>query len=400
MGTVRNVSFALALVAGLAGAVRIAPAQEGATTPAPPDPEVTKLLDTVRRAKTPGARAEAVRSLRDRGGEAAERLRKALADLEADRRRRVEGALLRVRALARGPEENPGLAKLRIEWGGLRDHANAWLFDAVKFPPPRKQPVTGPEIGYDVAKAREDAARKAYEALEPFLDEAAAAALATPPARARKLREDLAAALAAHVECASYLGKDTILPLPDLAADERFFLALAEEDWTAAVAEYKSLPAGWRKLCAFHAYGRSIVAWNARNPCGMDKQEARGIESINRIRPALGISPLRHNEKLYRAAKKHSEEMVAMGYFDHFSPVEANKDPQKRASNEGYKAEVTECCSSLGTQSSAVEMWKWDGGHHRAMIEPDWTEAGAGSKGYSTFVPGAGEEGSPPGIRY
>ncbi len=392
----RNASFALALLVGL---IPRAAAQEAAP-PVPPDPEVTKLLDTVRRAKSPDARAEAVKGLRDRGGEAEEKLRKTLADLEADRRRRVEGALQRVRALARGPEENPGLARLRIEWEGLRDHANAWLFDAVKFPPPRKQPVTGPEIGYDVARAREDAARKAYEAMEPLLDEAAAAALGTPPARARKLREDLASAVASHGEVVSYLGKGAVPALPELGGDERFFLALAEEDWATATTEYRALQKGWRKLCAFHAYGRAIIAWNARNPCGMDKQEMRGIESINRIRPALGISPLRHNEKLTRAAKKHSEEMVGMGYFDHTSPVEANRTPQIRAANEGYKAEVTECCSSLGTQTSAVEMWKWDGGHHRAMIEPDWTEAGAGSKGYSTFVPGAGEEGSPPGIRY
>ena len=115
---------------------------------------------------------------------------------------------------------------------------------------------------------------------------------------------------------------------------------------------------------------------------------------------SLGITPLWHNAHLSKAAQGHSDEMVALGYFGHNSPVPANDTIQKRCRTAGYRGRATECCSSSSTASSAMQMWKWGGGHHRAMIHWNWTEAGCSQRGPCTLNPGAGEKGSPPGIRY
>ena len=57
---------------------------------------------------------------------------------------------------------------------------------------------------------------------------------------------------------------------------------------------------------------------------------------INAKRATMNLEPLRLDERLSLAATDHSKEMIAMGYFAHESPVEANKSPGDRARNANF----------------------------------------------------------------
>lgn len=367
------------------------------------DPEVGKLLAEVKKGE-PEKLRPAVDALRSRGGTAAADCDKALRDLEARRRREWETAAGRIRALAARVGDGKATAAARVLWEESRTVANAWLFDASKFPLPKKQPVDGPEEGYPEAKSRGDAAIGAYKAMAQALDGAAAPTLAlfAVPGRAAKLREATQAAAAAHADIVRYLPDDPASAIagPTSSDLEGCLLAIAEGDFNAAAGLYLRVPEGWSRLCAFHAYGLAIMARNAREPCGMEKMPVRGIEGINTYRMALGISPLWHNPKLGACAQQHADEQLTRGYFSHTSPVPGYVTMWDRAKKAGYAAGVTECISTASTASSAIEMWKWDGGHHRAMIHWEWTEVGCSHRGPCTLNPGGGEPGAPPGIRF
>lgn len=366
------------------------------------DDATKKLLGELRQPSSAAALLQAANTLRQNGGPAAQEAGRLLTDLVDKRRRAVDAATDRINRLVAGVGGGDGQAPLVERWVEARAHANAWLFDAVKFPPPRKQPVTSPEIGYEEAKARGDNAITAHKALRPALDAATTAVGRLNAATAQKWRASHAEALADWHAAWRALHGDAVR-LQGVGAIDRvagLLLALASDDYAAAAAAYRELPEGWAKLCAFHAYGRRILARDAADACGMGKQAVRGCEQNNWYRMSLGISPLWHNGKLTAAAQGHSDEMVKLGYFGHDSPVAANDSPQKRVANAGYRGGCTECCSSSSTASSAMEMWKWDGGHHRAMIHWEWTEVGCSDRGPCTLNPGAGEAGAPPGIRY
>ena len=366
------------------------------------DDATKKLLAELRQPSSSVALLQAASALRAQGGAAGQEAGKLLTELVDKRRRALDAAAERINRLAAGVTESDGTAALIERWVAARAHANAWLFDPAKFPLPRVQPVRSPDVGYEEAKARGDAAISAHKGLRAALDGATANALRPSASSAQKWRaahaqtlEDWQAAWRArHGDAVRLQGVGAIDQLAGL------FLALAADDYTAAAAAYRALPDGWAKLCAFHAYGRKILARNAAEPCGMGKQAVRGIEQNNWYRLSLGISPLWHNRKLAEAAQGHSDEMVRLSYFGHDSPVPANDSPHKRVANAGYRGGCTECCSSSSTASSAMEMWKWDGGHHRAMIHWEWTEVGCSERGPCTLNPGAGEAGAPPGIRY
>lgn len=365
--------------------------------------ESRKLLAELRTPTSEWAMKAAALTLRQAGGPAAVEAGKLLQALQAKRAKAYAATVKKINALEARVGSGKPHAPLLEQWSQAKDHANSWLFDVSKFPPPEVQPVTGPLRGCKEGLERGAVARGLFEQLEKPLGAAAAPVLALRYESAKQLREAYSESLQGWNSVTQLLGVPAPAPEGDAAAVTPlgwFFLDLAQEKWGAAADRYRATKPGWPKLCAWYAYAAKMLARNSVTAAEMGKPAIRGLLDMNRYRMTLGISPLWHNAQLARAAQGHSDEMAALGYFAHDSPVAKNATPQLRCKNEGYTGGNTECCSSASTPSSAMEMWKWDGGHHRGMIHWKWTEAGMSSRGPCTLNPGTGTYGSPPGIRY
>jgi uncharacterized protein YkwD len=110
------------------------------------------------------------------------------------------------------------------------------------------------------------------------------------------------------------------------------------------------------------------LAWNAKGPHTVDPEERACVEATNRYRMMMGLKALRMDERLLRAARKHSKSMVELGFFDHTSPVKGMETPEKRVAAEGanYSAENIAFGSASG--EGAFDQWYNSSGHHRNIV--------------------------------
>lgn len=100
----------------------------------------------------------------------------------------------------------------------------------------------------------------------------------------------------------------------------------------------------------------------------IDPGEHACIARLNRHRILLGIAPVHIDLRLGVAAKKHSEEMVAKGYFSHESPTPALRGFGQRASRE-HTGAGGECIAGGGGGGVGVfRMWYYSQGHHTIMV--------------------------------
>ena len=99
---------------------------------------------------------------------------------------------------------------------------------------------------------------------------------------------------------------------------------------------------------AFHVEQMGIseaqIAWNAELDqyhqgellTSADAEELACMDATNAYRRKMGMRLFEIDERLVRAARKHSEEMHTLDYFDHTSPVPENRTPSMRAAREGH----------------------------------------------------------------
>ncbi len=93
----------------------------------------------------------------------------------------------------------------------------------------------------------------------------------------------------------------------------------------------------------------------------------------------MGLHCVKIDERLVRAARKHSIEMQQMKYFAHSSPTAHLKNPSMRAKREGYGAGVAEnIARGASTGRGAFKQWFGSSGHHRNMLSGH-TEMGCGA---------------------
>lgn len=312
--------------------------------------------------------------------------------------RTLEKAVERVDALVGRLEEGKRDARLREAWEAARERARTWILDEVSFPVPAETVITGPKQGYREAKERGDEALEAYKALSRRLDRALRPALALSPEKARRLALAYEDARAAYAESASALPDAAPAPQPDpfalLLLDTR--LGRLRE----GIAAYGTTPPGWARLCLYHALCRAVLEHNERNAYDMEPGAVEGLRAMNRLRIALGISPLVHREELVRMAYGHSHEMTTQGFFSHRSPTPGRETKEDRAKLAGYDGRVVECITGAGGGATAVEFWRYDGGHHRDMCNPKVVEGGFSTRGPAVYVGGKGGDDHLPGFLY
>jgi hypothetical protein len=368
---------------------------------AEPDPEVKKLLAVVRRGEDTEAWREAVDALRARGGEDEAKLDRALCALVEKLRRARDAAAARLRAVAGRLSESESLARRRRAWEKARTAAIEWIFDKARFPDIDGR-ILSPQEGYTEAMVRAKAAIAGRRALLGSLEMSLAPLRRLDAKKARSLRDAYAVASAdlARVERVAPAAPGERGPDPEIPRVALTLLDIVEGKLAEARRSFDAMPAGWPKLCVFEAYGRAVLARNAADAAGQGRAAVEAVAGLNAYRMALGISPLAHNPRLVRMAQGHATDMRTRGFFDHESPTPGRRTMRDRARLAGYEGRVEECITARNRPRTAIEVWQWDGGHHRILVTWRHVEVGCSDEGPITLNAGSGEPGSVRVIRY
>ncbi|MHC4934009.1 MAG: CAP domain-containing protein, partial [Planctomycetota bacterium] len=111
-----------------------------------------------------------------------------------------------------------------------------------------------------------------------------------------------------------------------------------------------------------------------------DLQERSNVRAVNEYRWMMGLHAVKLDERLLRAARKHSIEMQQKEYFAHDSPTKHLRTPGMRAKRDGYGGGVSEnIARGASSGRQAFEQWFKSSGHHRNMVIPGHTEMGCGA---------------------
>ncbi len=148
--------------------------------------------------------------------------------------------------------------------------------------------------------------------------------------------------------------------------------------------------AGVMSLCA---PGAASAACAGENESLTESNQARVelallcLTNVHRL--THGAPPLALDSRLTAAARGHSADMVARGYFDHYDPE--GDGPDERARAAGYPGPAGEniAADSAGTPRALFRLWRQSPTHEENMLVPEYRSAGTG------MVLGIAEE--PPG---
>lgn len=116
------------------------------------------------------------------------------------------------------------------------------------------------------------------------------------------------------------------------------------------------------------ARDRRTLQENALLRGKIDREEYAGTRALNMLRYVLGLPMLRIDLKLGDAARDHSRDMVALGFFDHTSPVPGKRTFGERASKFGTSASSENIAAGQATGPGAITAWWHSPGHHRNML--------------------------------
>jgi uncharacterized protein YkwD len=128
-----------------------------------------------------------------------------------------------------------------------------------------------------------------------------------------------------------------------------------------------------------HAACRSIEAYNAGLKALMSSGEYDNVRAVNHYRELLGILPLEVDARLLQSARRHSKEMVTLGYFSHESPKAEHKTFGQRAKLAGYNGACAENIAA-GYPGGEKAFWAWfdSPAHHKNMAAERSTALGVG----------------------
>jgi uncharacterized protein YkwD len=119
--------------------------------------------------------------------------------------------------------------------------------------------------------------------------------------------------------------------------------------------------------------------------------EATILQQTNRERMEQGLKPLLPDPRLALVARRHSDEMRDLGYFDHVSPT-----PGLASIRERFRQVFADCAAfsigeniarryamglySLSTDSVSCTVQEWMGspGHRANILRPEYTHLGVG----------------------
>lgn len=128
-------------------------------------------------------------------------------------------------------------------------------------------------------------------------------------------------------------------------------------------------------------HNRRVQESNAAQKSAMTPDERRVVELVNEYREMMGLRILESDDLLATAARGHSEDMEARGFFAHENPD--GKGPRDRFLEAGYPRAAVGENIVMGAYHAkeAHESWYGSSGHHRNMLDGDWTQMGCGRSG-------------------
>ena len=102
------------------------------------------------------------------------------------------------------------------------------------------------------------------------------------------------------------------------------------------------------------------------------------VAMVNAERRARGLKPLRSDQRLAAAARRHATDMGTRGFFDHHGSDGGNHGDRIEA--QGYRACLSAENIAWGQRSASEVFQGWMGspGHRRNILHPRAAEFGAG----------------------
>lgn len=298
-----------------------------------------------------------------------------------------------VNGYARGRERKEALRK---EWEAAAVVAMESIFDTYLFPDP-EGPVSGPYIGYKEVMAKVKPARELYADLSSTalkdlknLDKISAN-------NAAKLRDEFVESWNRVSELKAQLTRHAV-EIEAVEETPRFcqaMLFLKCRNWETAAEYYldvdeelyvlkdpereKSAPrilvapgrplTDYERLLFFLFYAGQIDDFNKTIRVEEMKDfERTAVAKNNDYRVSLGLCPLQIESKVTQAMRDHLNTVPEMS---HYGMTEDTYTVGDRIRKAGYKARGG-CGENLATASliSSMDGWKWDGGHHRVLVQP------------------------------
>ncbi|MBA9001267.1 CAP domain-containing protein [Thermomonospora cellulosilytica] len=112
---------------------------------------------------------------------------------------------------------------------------------------------------------------------------------------------------------------------------------------------------------------------------GLTSLEARVVELTNQERAKAGCGALRVDRRLVNAARGHSADMAAKGYFSHNSP--SGETPWDRMKKAGYPASGGEnIAMGYPTAEAVMKGWMNSSGHRANILNCGYKAIGVGVK--------------------
>lgn len=317
------------------------------------------------------------------------------------RSRACEDATSRIESLLKGYRK--GLEKkekLREQWEQAARESMAIIFDTAVFPDP-PGPVSGPYIGYYEVMAEVDVARALYKKLRKEADRDLRKISGAKRANVERIRDEYLQATARAKELKgvlSGLGKEPEplrKPLPfykamlflkceDWGIASKFFLEEGEELYMKEGKEsgIEAAPgpslAGYERALFFFLYARQVDAFNLKVDVPSTKNERAAVAKNNDYRISLGLCPLQIHPAVTKAITDH---LNTVKELSHFGDTAETETPGDRIRLVGYR--VRGGAGENLAQSSLIQSmdgWKWDGGHHRVLVEPGAVHIGVYEK--------------------
>jgi len=383
-------------------------------------------------------RSEACRRIGELEGEARTQ---ALSLLQAERRRwssAHERAARKVAGLVSDYQRGATVRQeLFARWEVAAREALGAIFDEQLFPDP-PGPVSGPCQGYEAVQAQVLRARELYDKLLALAEKDLRAVLQMDRAKATTLHDELLRSGGRAEELGAWLGAlgapvEPLATLPALPLAALFLVsgdwerACARElrspgeedgtwascqiDWAAASAAGASasvsdleLPApapptvpgaaprpleGYERFLFHHLLGQRIEQDNATLDSALPGVVREAVAALNAYRRSLGVRPLQLHPKLIVAIRDHLWTIAAL---THEGGSAQTATPALRAKTAGYP-DPRFTGENLATADvvTAMEQWKWDGAHHRILVNPCAVHVGAFQTALSGMVVAAGD---------
>ncbi|HZV02478.1 MAG TPA: CAP domain-containing protein, partial [Planctomycetota bacterium] len=271
------------------------------------------------------------------------------------------------------------------DWDKARDVAIRTIFDLKIYPDENHG-----RVGQKIVDEKVDAVRAAWQFLDPQVQRDLSRFLATSEADAKRTIQLLQDARTREKACLAWLEAkgDKREATSEPATIEEALLTYRAGEFQAAFTLASKL-SGYEKELVKRIRDQRVLDYNnafktakvtkGKQPNG---QEIEQVAITNDYRIMMGRPAIEIDTRLVEAARGHSEEMTRLGYFEHMSPVAANKTPWDRMKNAGYEGAGGENIS-LGSEAPKATHIAWynSSGHHRNILGAEWNAMGAGKDG-------------------